>query len=154
VEGVTHANGDRMKDDGTNETLTGRERELARRLIEHLEEFNFEASGTRDLREFLAVEMDGDDELAAGVYGWTWGGTCWIEALWVREDMRRRGLGQRLVNAAEEEARRRGCHQIALDSHTYQAPAFYERLGFEAVGKLSDYPAGHAKFLFRMLLGQ
>ena len=142
-------NRNRMQEDGTSETLTERERGLARRLVEQLEAFNFEAAGTGELREFLSVEQDSDGELTGGVYGWTWGGTCWIEALWVRDDMRRRGLGRRLMNAAEQVARGRDCHQIALDSHTYQAPAFYQRLGFRAVGEVPDYPAGHSRIMFQ-----
>ena len=39
------------------------------------------ATGIRDFRELLSVETDSHGELVAGVYGWSWGGTCWIDAL-------------------------------------------------------------------------
>jgi GNAT superfamily N-acetyltransferase len=130
--------------------LTPAERALAQRLIDAIDAHNIEATGIRDVRELLIVEHD--DDLAGGVYGWSWGGTCWIEALWVREDRRKHGLGSHLLAAAEAEARRRGCHQLALDTHTFQAPAFYRRHGFEVVGELADYPAGHAHLLLRKLL--
>jgi GNAT superfamily N-acetyltransferase len=141
-----------MADDASSDVLSDDERAIAQRLIDEIGEFNLKATGIAEFHEMLTVETDGDGELLAGVYGWSWGGTCWIEALWVRGDMRRRGVGSRLLAAAEKHARRHGCTQLALDTHTFQARSFYERHGFEIVGELTDYPKGHSKLLLRKQL--
>jgi GNAT superfamily N-acetyltransferase len=138
-----------MAHDRTSTVLSEAERSVAQRLRDEIGKFNLDATGIAEFHEMLSVETGDDGELLAGVYGWAWGGTFWIEALWVREDMRRRGLGSRLLAAAESEARRHGCQQLALDTHTFQAPRFYERHGFDVVGALDDYPTGHSKLLLR-----
>ncbi len=121
-------------------------------LEERLYEFNTEATGIRD-GAGLGVFARGDDgELLAGVTGHTWGETCEIRQLWVRDPHRRRGLGSRLMGAAEAEAQRRGCKQLLLNTHSFQAPGFYAKLGYTQVCELEDYPRGHSQIFLRKTL--
>ena len=74
-------------------------------------------------------------------------GRTWlhISVIWVSEPMRRRGVGRKLIEATETEARRRGCRNAYLDTFSYQAQPFYEQLGYAAFGILQDYPPGHQR---------
>jgi GNAT superfamily N-acetyltransferase len=67
--------------------------------------------------------------------------------LFVDEDRRGAGLGSSLLAGAEEEARSRGCTQMLLATHTFQAPAFYAARGYQEQGRYADYPAGEAQVL-------
>ncbi|HKV45926.1 MAG TPA: GNAT family N-acetyltransferase [bacterium] len=81
------------------------------------------------------------------------GGFCVdIRLLWVREDFRGAGLGSKLMHAVEHEAIRRGCHIATLETHSFQAPGFYEKLGYEKIGVLDEYPIGHQKHYLKKVL--
>jgi GNAT superfamily N-acetyltransferase len=101
----------------------------------------------------LAVFARGDDgALVGGVSGWTWGGTCELLHLWVDDAARGEGLGTRLLDAAEAEAIRRGCHQVVLFTHAVHAgrdEQRYPRRGYELVGRVDDYPTGDAALWYR-----
>src|SRR5262249_24557101 len=90
--------------------------------------------------------------ITAGIYGWTWGACCEIRYLWVQESLRAQGLGSRLLATAEQEAIRRGCRHVVLDTHSFQAPAFYRKLGYDVVAVVPDYPRGHQRIHLRKLL--
>jgi len=109
-------------------------------LDEQLYEFNAAATGVDDGRWLAIFVRDTDGAIVAGLHGWTWGGTGFVQAIWVDKRLRGHGLGSRLIAAAEAEAVRRGCRQIHLDTHGYQAPDFYRRLGYEAIGELPSWP--------------
>jgi GNAT superfamily N-acetyltransferase len=132
--------------------LTWEQHAIAQQLDDEIVAFNLEATGIRDFSELLIAETDDHGAVAAGIYGWSWGRTCWIDALWVRGDRRGQDVGSRLLTAAEEEARARRCTQVALHTHSFQAPAFYERHGFEIVGTLDGDPEGHTELLLRKRL--
>jgi ribosomal protein S18 acetylase RimI-like enzyme len=73
--------------------------------------------------------------------------------LWVREDSRGRGYGRTLIEAAEREGRARVCRQATLETHSFQAPEFYRKLGWEVFGVLDGYPACHRKYYLKKSLG-
>lgn len=103
-----------------------------------------------DEHQPLAVFLrDSEGNLAGGLLGGTYWGWLHIEVLWLREDMRRQGYGQQLVAAAETEALRRGCRHAHVDTLDFQAPAFYEKLGYQRWGTLEDLPPGHTRIFFK-----
>ena len=119
-------------------------------LDERLYEFNAAATGVDDGRWLAIFVRDADGAIVAGLHGWTWGGTGFVQAIWVDKRLRGHGLGSRLIAAAEAEAVRRGCRQMHLDTHSYQAPDFYRRLGYEAIGELPSWPRDKdARIYFR-----
>ena len=121
-------------------------------LEERLYQYNVERTGIADGRVLSLFARDEENAIVGGLYGWTWGQACEIRSLWVDERWRRQGLGSRLLTMAEYEARVRGARQILLSTHSFQAPAFYRRFGFEVVVGVSDYPVGHDHLLLRKRL--
>ena len=122
---------------------------LVAALEERLYEFNADATGLRDGRGLAVVARDARGAVAAAAAGYTWGGMSEVRQLWVRDDLRGRGLGTRLLREAEEEARRRGCDRMFLSTHSFQAPAFYRKLGYVEVAQVSGWPPGHGHIYLR-----
>ncbi|WP_036393248.1 GNAT family N-acetyltransferase [Micromonospora chokoriensis] len=133
-------------DHGTGPTLTTGERdaELNKRLTEELVAFNTTATGAADRGTFSVKVTDEADELVGGLAAWTWGGLCGIELLWVHGDRRKDSWGSKILRAAEEEARQRGCDRVVVSSFTFQAPGFYQRHGYVETGRTLGIPGGHA----------
>src|SRR5262245_47044236 len=112
-------------------------------LEEQVNQYNFATTGIHDARLLVTFVRDSAGRIYAGLSGHTWGGVGEVRFLWVDEPMRRTGIGSRLLRAAEDEARARGCRKIILSTHSFQAPDFYRKHGYVVVGKFSDYPPGH-----------
>jgi GNAT superfamily N-acetyltransferase len=121
-------------------------------LEERIAEFNAAATGITDGAWLAIFIRDDAQRIVAGIAGSTWGGCCEIRQFWVEESRRGRGLGTRLLLAAEREARRRACRRIVLGTFDFQAPAFYARHGFEVVATVEDHPRGHRNLLLEKRL--
>jgi len=95
--------------------------------------------------EPLAITLNDPD--TGAVIGGLWGtsavGLLYVDLLVVPEELRGQGLGRELLAKAEDMAHKRGCQGLWLYTATFQAPAFYEKLGFTPFGHLPNYAAGH-----------
>jgi len=95
----------------------------------------------------LAVFICGPDgKKLAGLTGSTVGDWLRINMLWVSDTLRGQGTGSALIQAAEEEARRRGCLYAQVDTASFQARPFYEKKGYVVRFVLENYPRVHQRF--------
>lgn len=118
-----------------------------------LREYNaqFAPLSHRPLYVFLRDEAGA---LVGGLLGDIYWGWLHVGVLWIDERYRRQGIGERMLAAAEAEARACGCRYVHLDTLSFQARPFYEKLGYRLFGQLEDFPAGTAHtryFLFKPL---
>ena len=63
--------------------------------------------------------------------------------------MRGKSYGTRLLLSAQDYARERDAVGATLETYSFQARPFYQRLGYELCGSIDGYPPGHTKFFLR-----
>ena len=121
-------------------------------VSDQLDAFNIAITGIDDWHALAIFVRDDDGQIVAGLTGGTWAGYLEIQNLWVREDLRGQGLGRRLLLAAEQEARARGCTQVLLDTHDFQAPEFYKKLGYSVFGVFEGIGGRYNRYYLRKQL--
>lgn len=101
------------------------------------------------------LARDESGAIVGGVIGETQFSWLRVSIVAVAEHHRGQGVGRRLMELAEKEARARGCRYVFLDTMDYQAPSFYQKLGYEISGKLNDWDShGHSQYLFTKQLAE
>ncbi len=118
-------------------------------VLEGLRAFNAAATPgiSWDIRPLALLLRDGGGGAAVGgLIGRTSAGWLDVELLHVPGPSRGAGHGARLLAGAEREARARGCVGARLDTYSFQARGFYERLGYTVTGAVEDCPPGHTRW--------
>ena len=110
------------------------------------------AAGLGEEQEFGIFARGDDGRIVAGISAIVWGGYCELQAMWVDEPLRNRGLAHALITGAETEASRRGCKLVVFHAYDLLARGLYERLGYETVGMIENCPAGSTARWYRKAL--
>jgi GNAT superfamily N-acetyltransferase len=93
--------------------------------------------------------VDDRKDFAGGLYGYVGYGWLFIDTLWISECARLQGYGSKLMHAAEDIARKHGCRRAWLDTFSFQARRFYEKLGYTVFAELEEFPPGHQRYFLR-----
>ena len=101
-----------------------------------------------DVAAFVRVDMG---RVVAGVNGEIRWGWLFVDRLWVDDGLRGQGLGSKLLLLAEEACQARGVTRIMTDTSDFQAPAFYQKHGFETFATLDNRPPGHRSYFMRKI---
>ncbi|WJV67748.1 GNAT family N-acetyltransferase [Pectobacteriaceae bacterium CE70] len=109
-------------------------------LWQHNEQYN-----AVDIHPLFLTITDDDNNIIAGLVARTWWGGLDIQYLWVSEKYRKSGLGSQLMQNAEEEALKRGCHMAYVDTFSFQARGFYEKRGYREYGNLPGFAHRHTR---------
>jgi GNAT superfamily N-acetyltransferase len=122
---------------------------IGRALLDGLLAHNARFAGPPDSRPLSVLVRDAEGAVRGGLTGRTRYGWLYVDTFFLPEDLRGGGQGARILRAAEDEARARGCVGSYLDTLSFQAAGFYEKQGYARIGTLPDYPrAGQAKFFY------
>jgi len=105
----------------------------------------------RHTLDFLV--KDENDEILAGLLGTTYWRWLSIDELWVHESFRGMGYGRHLVERAEQESKIRDCTHSVVKTWSFQASGFYQKLGYQVVGQLEDYPPNETLYWLRKVIG-
>ncbi|KAB2857349.1 MAG: GNAT family N-acetyltransferase [Anaerolineae bacterium] len=85
--------------------------------------------------------------ILGGIEGQLSGSWLYIDTLWLDESLRGKGYGVRLMNVIEQAAVQRGVQKAFLGTATFQAPAFYKKLGYQVVGEMPMATTAYHQFL-------
>ena len=116
-------------------------------VMDGLRTYNEERAGVSDARQLAILARDPDTgEVVGGLLGRSYLGLLTVERFFLPENLRRGGLGGRILAMAEEEGRRRGCTRAVLSTLHFQAPGFYLKQGWEVAAQIECEPPGHTRF--------
>ena len=106
----------------------------------------------REEAESESLNLYVEDEkgnLMAGLVAETFGNWLEIEYLFVKEELRGQGIGSKLLQQAENEAKKRNCRFAFVNTYQFQAPDFYLSHGYKEVFALQDYPYTGQRYYYQ-----
>lgn len=122
-------------------------------IVKTLVDYNTEVAGPSGKALIaLLINEPGEERPVGGLWGQFGYDWLFIELLAVPQHLRGAGYGTKLMQQAEQIARDRGATGVWLDTFSFQARGFYERLGFSVFGELPGHPKGGSRFFMSKVI--
>lgn len=99
--------------------------------------------------QFSIYLKDENSIIRGGAVVWVHKESIYVDILWIEESLRGQGYGTKLLQAAEEEGKKRGCKYSTVDTYSFQAEEFYLKNEYQIIGEVRNYLFHHTKIFFR-----
>ncbi|EPL6453350.1 MULTISPECIES: GNAT family N-acetyltransferase [Providencia] len=109
-------------------------------LLAGLRSFNVQYLDASRFGQLGIYFKDGAGVMQGGLIAEVKANWLCIDYLWVNETVREAGLGRKLMETAEQEAIKLGCIHALVDTFSFQALPFYQKLGYIQQMSLPDFP--------------
>ncbi|WP_420572725.1 GNAT family N-acetyltransferase [Kordia sp.] len=94
--------------------------------------------------KFFVFARNEHSEIVGGIRATCFWNTLHIELLWLSEECRGKGIGKQLMDKAEHFAKEQNCEKVFVETTSWQAKPFYEKVGYTHIATINDRPKGHA----------
>lgn len=101
-----------------------------------------------DVADLSCCIKDGEGRCIAGTDSFRMGEMASVDVLWVDEDHRGQGLGSALLAHVEAQARAQGARRLELNTLGFQAPGFYEKLGYRRFGAIEPAVGDYGHYFY------
>jgi len=99
----------------------------------------------------ISIENE-EGKIVAGATGYSIFGDLFTDMLWVEKEIRDQGWGTKIMQEAEAIGKERGCTFATVNTMSWQALPFYEKLGYEIEFVREGYAKDSKRYFFRKQL--
>ena len=120
-----------------------------RALLDGMRVFNRRAIPDLYARKITVVVRDDTGAVRGGTVGRIAGDSMYVEVVWNDDETRSHGLGRRMMEMLEAEAKKSGAREAWLYTMSFQAKPFYEKLGYTQFAELPWQGGKHSRHFMR-----
>lgn len=122
-------------------------------VIRGVDQHNIAVTGLPDYYPVRFFIKGRGGEILGGLLGDIWGGWLHVGSLWVSESIRGRRFATELMTRAHQYAIEKSCTHTYLQTGSYEARPFYEKLGYRVYAELENHPTRpHRRYFMSRLL--
>ena len=122
------------------------------KVMHQLQAYNASKAGGEVPDYLFIAARDAAGEIKGGLIGGVYLGWLTVTVLTLDESLRGRGHGAKLLKLAEDEAVRRGCPRVFLETLSFQSLRFYEKQGYQVHSRLEGFPPGGTRYALTKML--
>ena len=106
------------------------------------QKINEESVGQGSAYPFAIFIRNKEGKIIAGSNGSIIFGSIYTDQLWVDPNLRGRGVGKKLMKVTHEYGKKHGCSLATVTTMDFQAPDFYQKLGYKIDFSREGYSKG------------